>query len=85
MLHVGNMTGTHAGRQEVGRCRTRGDHEEFVVSREGSMQARDQWPNKRTYKKESTSTRGHFEQSGCAVISVKNHQRGRRKIVSVTS
>ena len=27
-LHVGNATGRHAGRQEVGRCRTRGESEE---------------------------------------------------------
>ena len=35
-MHVGNATGYHAGRQEVGRCRTRGESEASLAYRRGS-------------------------------------------------
>ena len=38
---TGNVTGCHAGCQEVSRCRTRGESQESIVCRRGSMQARD--------------------------------------------
>ena len=36
-MHVGNATGYHAGRKEVGRCRTRGESEASLAYRRGSM------------------------------------------------
>ena len=34
-MHVGNMTGFHAGRQEVGRCHTSGESEESIARKRG--------------------------------------------------
>ena len=38
-MHVGNATGCHAGRQEVGRCCTRSESEEFITHRRENTQA----------------------------------------------
>ena len=40
-MHVGNVTGCHAGCQEVSRCRTRGESREFIARKRQSTQARD--------------------------------------------
>ena len=40
-MHVGNVTSCHVGHQEVTRCCTRGESEEFIAWRWESTQARD--------------------------------------------